>query len=124
MTRPQEIAGDLATYQNADTDPDVERDPNHIHQEISVDPHASSSSSDGENDSDHDFPIKPTPLPKFQLFIAVFVQIAEPVTCTVIYPLVNDLIRDLGITGGDETKTGYYVGVVVRFPETLLCTLS
>lgn len=59
-------------------------------------------------------PLKVTPLPKFQLFIAIFIQVSEPVTCTVIYPFVNDLIRSLGINHGDETKTGYYVGVVVR----------
>ncbi|EAU89606.1 hypothetical protein CC1G_02495 [Coprinopsis cinerea okayama7 len=59
-----------------------------------------------------DEPRKVTPLPKLQLFIAIFIQVAEPVTCTVIYPIVNDLIRSLGITHGDETKTGYYVGIV------------
>ncbi|GLB43326.1 putative major facilitator superfamily protein [Lyophyllum shimeji] len=53
-----------------------------------------------------------TPLPKLQLFIIIFIQIAEPVTSTVIYPFVNDLVRTLGITNGDEKKTGYYVGLV------------
>ncbi|KAF8074654.1 major facilitator superfamily domain-containing protein [Lyophyllum atratum] len=53
-----------------------------------------------------------TPLPKLQLFIIIFIQIAEPVTSTVIYPFVNDLVRALGITNGDEKKTGYYVGLV------------
>ena len=55
----------------------------------------------------------PTPLPKFQLFIIIFIQISEPVTSTVIYPFVNELIRSLGLTAGDEKKTGYYVGIVV-----------
>ncbi|TFK34502.1 major facilitator superfamily domain-containing protein [Crucibulum laeve] len=53
-----------------------------------------------------------TPLPKLQLFIIIFIQIAEPVTSTVIYPFVNDLVRAIGVTRGDEKKTGYYVGVV------------
>ncbi|KAF9463622.1 major facilitator superfamily domain-containing protein [Collybia nuda] len=57
-------------------------------------------------------PPKVTPLPKLQLFIAIFIQVAEPVTSTVIYPIVNDLIRSIGITHGDEKKTGYYVGIV------------
>lgn len=61
---------------------------------------------------------KVTPLPRLQLFVAIFIQIAEPVTCSVIYPFVNDLIRDLGVTGGDEKKTGYYVGVVVSVPPS------
>ena len=55
----------------------------------------------------------PTPLPKLQLFIIIFIQISEPVTSTVIYPFVNELIRSLGVTKGDEKRTGYYVGIVV-----------
>jgi hypothetical protein len=55
----------------------------------------------------------PTPLPKLQLFIVIFIQISEPVTSTVIYPFVNELIRSLGVTNGDEKRTGYYVGIVV-----------
>lgn len=53
-----------------------------------------------------------TPLPKLQLFIVIFIQIAEPVTSTVVYPFVNNLVRAIGITGGDEKKTGYYVGII------------
>ncbi|RDB23784.1 Protein ZINC INDUCED FACILITATOR-LIKE 1 [Hypsizygus marmoreus] len=53
-----------------------------------------------------------TPLPKLQLLIIIFIQVAEPVTSTVIYPFVNDLVRALGITHGDEKKTGYYVGLI------------
>ncbi|KAH6917777.1 major facilitator superfamily domain-containing protein [Coprinopsis sp. MPI-PUGE-AT-0042] len=76
---------------------------------------ATSSSPTLAGDSDHEEEeelVKPTPLPKLQLFIAIFIQVAEPVTCTVIYPFVNDLIRSMGITHGDETKTGYYAGLV------------
>ncbi|TFK27809.1 MFS general substrate transporter [Coprinopsis marcescibilis] len=53
-----------------------------------------------------------TPLPKFQLFIVFLIQFAEPVTATVIYPFINDFIRETGITGGNETKTGYYAGII------------
>jgi hypothetical protein len=54
-----------------------------------------------------------TPLPKLQVFIAFLIQFAEPVTATVIYPFVNQFVRETGITGGDEAKTGYYAGIVV-----------
>lgn len=54
-----------------------------------------------------------TPLPKLQLFIIIFIQVAEPVTSTVVYPFINDLVRAIGVTRGDEKKTGYYVGVIV-----------
>ncbi|KAF5383858.1 hypothetical protein D9615_003796 [Tricholomella constricta] len=69
------------------------------------------SSSDASQTQADDEPCT-TPLPKLQLFIIIFIQIAEPVISTVIYPFVNDLVRGLGITNGDEKKTGYYVGLV------------
>lgn len=55
-----------------------------------------------------------TPLPKLQLFILLYLQLAEPITSTVIYPFVNQLVRETGITGGDERKTGYFAGLIVR----------
>lgn len=56
---------------------------------------------------------KPTPLPRLQIFIVYLIQFAEPITALVIYPFVNQFVRDTGITRGDETKTGYYAGVIV-----------
>ncbi|KAF8528737.1 major facilitator superfamily domain-containing protein [Gautieria morchelliformis] len=44
----------------------------------------------------------PTPLPKFQLFILLYIQAAEPIT----------LIYEYGITHGDEKKIGYYAGSI------------
>jgi len=57
---------------------------------------------------------KPTPLPKLQLFSVFLIQAAEPITATVIYPFINQFVRETGITGGDEKKTGYYAGLIVR----------
>ncbi|KJA16892.1 hypothetical protein HYPSUDRAFT_206686 [Hypholoma sublateritium FD-334 SS-4] len=55
---------------------------------------------------------KATPLPAFQFSIVLFLQLAEPLTSQVIYPFAPQLIRDLGITNGDEAKVGYYVGLM------------
>lgn len=55
-----------------------------------------------------------TPLPTLQLFILLYLQLAEPLTSTVVYPFVNQLVRETGVTGGDERKTGYYAGLIVR----------
>ncbi|PPQ81483.1 hypothetical protein CVT24_000729 [Panaeolus cyanescens] len=55
---------------------------------------------------------KVTPLPWFQFSILLFLQLAEPLTSQVIYPFAPQLIRDLGVTGGNETKVGYYVGIM------------
>lgn len=57
---------------------------------------------------------RPTPLPKVQLFSVFLIQVAEPITATVIYPFINQFVRETGITGGDEKKTGYYAGLIVR----------
>ena len=62
---------------------------------------------------------KRTPLPKLQLFITNLIQFAEPVTALVIYPFINQFVRDTGITNGDETKTGYYAGVIVSHQESV-----
>ncbi|KAI0775009.1 MFS general substrate transporter [Trametes elegans] len=56
--------------------------------------------------------VKETPLPKLQLFLLLFLQLAEPITSTVIYPFVNQLVRETGVTGGDERKTGYFAGLI------------
>jgi hypothetical protein len=55
----------------------------------------------------------PTPLPKFQLFVTYLIQLAEPITGTFIYPFAPQLVQSTGITRGDESKTGYYVGLIV-----------
>ncbi|KAJ3568221.1 hypothetical protein NP233_g5856 [Leucocoprinus birnbaumii] len=55
---------------------------------------------------------KKTPLPWFQFGLVLFLQLGEPLTSQVIYPFAPQLIRDLGITGGDESKVGYYVGIM------------
>ncbi|KAF8813382.1 member of major facilitator superfamily multidrug-resistance, DHA1 sub-family [Phlegmacium glaucopus] len=54
----------------------------------------------------------PTPLPVFQFTLVLFLQLAEPLTSNVIYPFAPQLIRDIGITHGNESKVGYYVGIM------------
>ncbi|KAJ6451943.1 major facilitator superfamily multidrug-resistance, DHA1 sub-family [Mycena sanguinolenta] len=53
-----------------------------------------------------------TPLPKLQLTIAMLIQAAEALSATVIFPFVPQFVRDTGVTGGDERKTGYWAGVL------------
>ncbi|KAF7354794.1 Protein ZINC INDUCED FACILITATOR-LIKE 1 [Mycena sanguinolenta] len=56
--------------------------------------------------------LSPTPLPKTQLFIVYLIQLAEPITASVIYPFIAQFVRDTGITYGDETATGYFAGII------------
>jgi hypothetical protein len=76
---------------------------------------------ENNRDSDVDAPTsltvsdsKPTPLPKLQIFIVFLTLFSEPITAWVIFPFVNQFVRETGITQGDERKTGYYAGIIVR----------
>jgi len=53
-----------------------------------------------------------TPLPWFQFSLVLVLQLAEPLTSNVIYPFAPQLIRDIGITHGNESQVGYYVGIM------------
>jgi hypothetical protein len=57
---------------------------------------------------------KPTPLPKLQIFILYLTLFSEPIAALVIYPFINQFVQETGITQGDEHKTGYYAGIIVR----------
>ncbi|KZT73545.1 MFS general substrate transporter [Daedalea quercina L-15889] len=73
-----------------------------------------------------DGPIAETPLPKLQLFILLYIQLAEPITSTVIYPFVNQQVRKTGITGSDEDRTGYFAGLIESsfYATEALCVLQ
>ncbi|THU78760.1 MFS general substrate transporter [Dendrothele bispora CBS 962.96] len=65
-----------------------------------------------------------TPLPKLQLALTLLVQSTEPITATVIYPFIPEFVKSTGIIKGDETKTGYYAGVIEScffISEALVC---
>jgi hypothetical protein len=36
----------------------------------------------------------------------------------VIYPFIIQFVRDTGVTGGDESQTGYFAGLIVRLHGT------
>jgi MFS family permease len=55
-----------------------------------------------------------TPIPWGQLLIILLAQFAEPITGIVIFPFINQFVRETGITGGDEMRTGYFAGIIVR----------
>lgn len=83
---------------------------------------------DGHLPADEDAPSSlmldiPTPLPKLQMFILFLIQISEPIAGLVIYPFINQFVRETGITQGDERKTGYYAGIIVRYNQLLMRTL-
>ncbi|EJD37989.1 MFS general substrate transporter [Auricularia subglabra TFB-10046 SS5] len=57
-------------------------------------------------------PRRPTPLPKLQIAILLGIQLAEPISSQLILPFINQLVQELGVTGGDDKKLGYYAGII------------
>ncbi|KAF8501373.1 member of major facilitator superfamily multidrug-resistance, DHA1 sub-family [Russula emetica] len=53
-----------------------------------------------------------TPVPWAQVWILLVLQLAEPLTSQVIYPFTPEFVRNVGITHGDESRVGYYVGMM------------
>ncbi|KAF9244094.1 major facilitator superfamily domain-containing protein [Melanogaster broomeanus] len=67
-----------------------------------------------------------TPLPWRQFSILLLLQVSEPLTSQVIAPFLPQarLIRDIGITNGEESRVGYYVGLMYSlFFLTEACTI-
>ncbi|KIM86414.1 hypothetical protein PILCRDRAFT_65362 [Piloderma croceum F 1598] len=54
-----------------------------------------------------------TPLPRLQISVLLLLQLAEPITSQCINPFINQLVRELDITGGDERKVGFFSGLIV-----------
>ncbi|KAJ1311926.1 hypothetical protein OPQ81_010386 [Rhizoctonia solani] len=55
---------------------------------------------------------KATALPMKQISILLLMQLSEPLAYSVIYPFVARLVNETGITGGDDSKVGYYAGMI------------
>lgn len=67
---------------------------------------------------------RPTPIPRLQFFILVLIIAVDPLAGTMIYPFINQLIREFGITKGDDRKTGYYAGIIVCKNHIILHLLT
>ncbi|CEL60262.1 Protein ZINC INDUCED FACILITATOR-LIKE 1 OS=Arabidopsis thaliana GN=ZIFL1 PE=2 SV=1 [Rhizoctonia solani AG-1 IB] len=78
-----------------------------LHEDASFPAEAASSSTQPQNKSK-----TPTPLPVKQISILLLMQLSEPLSYTVIYPFVAQLVNETGITGGDGSKVGYYAGMI------------
>jgi len=54
---------------------------------------------------------KPTPLPVGQLFIVLLLRVTEPISYTVCFPFINQMLLDIGVVS-DPKKAGFYAGIV------------
>ncbi|KAG9034984.1 hypothetical protein FRB95_012274 [Tulasnella sp. JGI-2019a] len=72
------------------------------------------SSSQGDAEQQALLPKKPpkrTPLPKRQLAIICFCRLAEPIAYTQIFPYINTMVDELGVTN-NPADIGFYSGLV------------
>ncbi|KAF8442387.1 major facilitator superfamily domain-containing protein [Boletus edulis BED1] len=53
-----------------------------------------------------------TPVPWSQIILVFIAMVAEPISSAYIFPFINQLIGELGITEGDNRKIGYYAGFI------------
>ncbi|KAF8591244.1 MFS general substrate transporter [Ramaria rubella] len=53
-----------------------------------------------------------TPVPTRQILCLLALAVAEPIHATQIQPYLPQLIEEIGITGGDMGKVGYYSGLI------------
>ncbi|KAG2146246.1 major facilitator superfamily domain-containing protein [Suillus clintonianus] len=53
-----------------------------------------------------------TPLPWDQFWIILFLQLSDPLAIQTLAPFIPELIRDIGVTHGDESQVGHYVGIL------------
>ncbi|KAG1768484.1 major facilitator superfamily domain-containing protein [Suillus occidentalis] len=56
--------------------------------------------------------IDKTPLPWDQFWIILFLQLSDPLSSQTLAPFIPQLIRDIGVTHGDESQVGHYVGIL------------
>ncbi|KAG0698313.1 major facilitator superfamily domain-containing protein [Suillus ampliporus] len=57
-------------------------------------------------------PVARTPLPWDQFWIILFLQLSDPFASQTLAPFTPQLIRDIGVTHGDESRVGHYVGIL------------
>ncbi|KAG1780684.1 major facilitator superfamily domain-containing protein [Suillus placidus] len=57
-------------------------------------------------------PTTKTPLPWDQFWIILFLELSDPLSSQTLAPFIPQLIRDVGVTRGDESQVGHYAGIL------------
>ncbi|KAG2046567.1 MFS multidrug-resistance DHA1 sub-family [Suillus hirtellus] len=57
-------------------------------------------------------PTAKTPLPWDQIWILLLLEMPELLSARTLAPFIPQLIRDIGVTHGDETQVGHYAGIL------------
>ncbi|KAG1858616.1 MFS multidrug-resistance DHA1 sub-family [Suillus tomentosus] len=57
-------------------------------------------------------PTAKTPLPWNQIWILLLLEMPELLSARTLAPFIPELVRDIGVTHGDETQVGHYAGIL------------
>ncbi|KAG1814989.1 major facilitator superfamily multidrug-resistance, DHA1 sub-family [Suillus variegatus] len=57
-------------------------------------------------------PMTRTPLPWKQFSIILFLEMLDPLSSQTLAPFIPQLVRDIGVTHGDESQVGRYAGII------------
>ncbi|KAG1819413.1 major facilitator superfamily domain-containing protein [Suillus variegatus] len=57
-------------------------------------------------------PTAKTPLPWDQFWLLLLLEIPDFLSSRTLAPFIPQLVRDIGVTHGDESQVGYYVGIL------------
>ncbi|KAG1889689.1 major facilitator superfamily domain-containing protein [Suillus fuscotomentosus] len=57
-------------------------------------------------------PMVKTPLPWDQIWIVLLLEMPEFISSLTLAPFIPQLIRDIGVTHGDESQVGHYAGIL------------
>lgn len=83
---------------------------------------AQSSETNLQDDAPSVTPIRRTPLPMKQLLVLCVMRLTEPVSYTLIFPFINQMLEDMKVSE-DPKQVGYYAGWIESlFAIAQLCT--
>ncbi|KAG1901110.1 uncharacterized protein F5891DRAFT_1223683 [Suillus fuscotomentosus] len=57
-------------------------------------------------------PMAKTPLPWDQIWVILLLEMSEILSSRTLNPFIPQLIRDIGVTRGDESQVGHYAGIL------------
>ncbi|KAG1858642.1 MFS multidrug-resistance DHA1 sub-family [Suillus tomentosus] len=57
-------------------------------------------------------PMTRTPLPWKQFSVILFLEMLDPLSSQTLAPFIPQLVRDIGVTHGDESQVGRYAGII------------
>ncbi|KAG2095899.1 uncharacterized protein F5147DRAFT_840086 [Suillus discolor] len=65
-------------------------------------------------------PTAKTPLPWDRFWILLLLEVPDFLSSRTLAPFIPQLIRNIGVTHGDESQVGHYAGILVSMSSSFL----